>query len=224
MTDTQSSPSPLRGFIFETALSTIVPLVIYRFTFSHGASEFRALVLSSLFPLGQSIFDLVRLRRLNPVSITVLLGIAVTLGALLLGGSPRLLLIRESLLTAVIGLACLVSLALPKPLMFYFGRHYMAGKDAERAATFTRNASIPAVRRTHRTITLVWGSALLTEFTVRTWMVYHLPTTTVLAVAPILFNATALLTFVWTMRYARQAMKRGQALTPETPIDSASAP
>ena len=48
---------------------------------------------------------------------------------------------------------------------------------------------------------------MLGEFTVRTWMVLKLPTATVLSVAPVLFNVTILLTFLWTMRYAKTVQK-----------------
>ena len=36
---------------------------------------------------------------------------------------------RESLFTALFGLACFGSLLLPRPMMYYFGRRFMAGRD-----------------------------------------------------------------------------------------------
>ena len=197
--------SPVRDFVIDTAVSTLVPLAVYHVaTRSFGTSELTALLYASVYPVAKSIFDLTRHRQLNPVSILVILGIVTSGAALFLGGSPRILLIRESLLTAVFGLACFVSFLLPRPLMFYFGRYFIAGSDPQKVASFNRNWSIPRVRRTHRLITAVWGCALLGEFSLRTWMVLRLPTATVLSAAPILFNATILLTFLWTMRYAKK--------------------
>ena len=201
--------SPVREFLVDTAVSTIIPLVVYRLSRHYlGASELTALIYASAYPIVKSLFDLTRHKQVNPVTILVILGIVTSIGALFLGGDTRILLIRESLVTAIFGLTCFVSLLLPRPLMFYFGRYFIAGSDPAKVASFNHNWQIPTVRKTHRLITTVWGCALLGEFTVRTWMVLHLSTSAVLTAAPILFNATILLTFFWTMRYAKGVQKR----------------
>ncbi len=200
--------SNVRAFIVDTLVSTIIPLAVYHLSRKYlGSSEFTALIYASVYPVAKSLFDLTRHKQVNPVMVLVVLGILVSVGALFLGGSPRILLIREPLLTAAFGLACFVSFLLPRPLMFYFGRYFIAGNDPAKVEAFNRNWNLAKVRRTHRLITAVWGSALLGEFTVRTWMVLKLPTATVLSVAPVLFNVTILLTFIWTMRYAKTVQK-----------------
>ena len=209
MKNSPATNAPARDFLIDTAVSTIVPLVVYRLSRQYfGASELTALIYATVYPVAKSLVDLVRHKQINPVSMLVILGILTSMGALFLGGDTRILLIRESLLTAVFGLTCLVSLLLPRPLMFFFGRYFIAGSDPEKVASFNRNWAVAQVRRTHRLITAVWGCALLGEFTLRTWMVLRLSTATVLSVAPILYNATILLTFFWTMRYAKKVQKR----------------
>jgi hypothetical protein len=121
---------PLRGFLWDIALNAGIPLLFYRLAKRYlSASEVGALAIAATFPLAKSILDLTRRRRLDPVAVIVLLGIAVSAVGVLMGGSARLLLIRESLFTGALGLACFASLLLPRPLMFYFGRHFMAGRD-----------------------------------------------------------------------------------------------
>ena len=209
MPNVSAQASPVREFLVDTALSTMVPLAVYYISRRYlKASDFTSLVYATIYPVGKSIFDLARQKQVNPVSVLVVLGILTSMGALFLGGSTRILLIRESLLTAIFGLTCFVSLLLPRPLMFYFGRYFIAGSDAGKVASFNRNWAIPQVRRTHRLITTVWGCALLGEFAIRTWMVFHLSTAAVLSAAPVLFNATILLTFFWTMRRAKKARKQ----------------
>lgn len=95
---------------------------ILRVVHGHRDPEFTALAVAALFPIGKSAFELAYHRQLDPISILVLLGIAADSVALLFGGSPRLLLVRESLITGVFGLACFSSLLWPRPLMFYFAR------------------------------------------------------------------------------------------------------
>jgi hypothetical protein len=69
----------------------------------YSPSEFTALVVAALFPIGKSGFELIYHRQLDPISILVLLGIGADSVALLFGGGPRLLLVRESLITGAFG-------------------------------------------------------------------------------------------------------------------------
>jgi hypothetical protein len=202
--------SPLWSFLLDTTIGTLVPLAVYHISRRYfGASELTGLLWATLYPLAKSVFDLREHRTMNPTLVLVILGILTAVGALLLGGSPRVLLIRESMLTAVIGVACFVSLLLPKPLMFYFSRSFVAGHDPERLAAFDASWIYPRARYAHRLITVVWGFALLGEFAIRTWMVYRFSTGTVLTVGPILLNGTILLTMLWTMAYAKRAQAAG---------------
>jgi hypothetical protein len=102
----QSDPvkTAFRGFLLDIALNAIFPLVLYRLSKRYiSPSEFTALAVATTFPLGKSIFDIVKHRKLDPISVIVLLGIGASAIAVVFGGSPRLLLMRESLFTAVSG-------------------------------------------------------------------------------------------------------------------------
>src|SRR5882757_6402431 len=102
-----SSRLPVWSFLLDTSVNTLVPLAVYHISRHYfGASELMGLVYATLYPLAKSIFDLREHRSVNPVGVLVILGILTGGGALLLGGSSRVLLIRESLLTAAVGLAC----------------------------------------------------------------------------------------------------------------------
>src|SRR5712672_329853 len=119
---TETSRSPVRGILFDIALNAIIPLIFYRLSKRYiSPSELTALSLSAVFPLAKSVFDLLRSRQFDPISIVVLLSLVTSGVAILFGGSPRILLVRESLFTGVFGLACFGSLLLPRPMMFYFG-------------------------------------------------------------------------------------------------------
>src|ERR1700689_2538502 len=80
-----------RGFLLDIALNAIFPLVFYRLSKRYiSPSEFTALAFATTFPFGKSIFDVATRRKLDPVSVIVLLGIGASAGAILLGGSARL--------------------------------------------------------------------------------------------------------------------------------------
>lgn len=201
----QPARMPMRGIFVDIALDAIVPLILYKLSkryISH--SELTALMIATTFPLAKSIFGVARKRQVDPVAIVVLLGIATSGIALLLGGSPRLLLVRESLFTGAFGLACFFSLLLPRPLMFYFGRYFVTAKEPEVAARFEASWQLPEIRFGHRLITVVWGCVLLGELIIRVILIYKTSTGTVLFASPILLGGMTVAALVWTFRYAHK--------------------
>ncbi len=203
---------PLRGFLLNIALNAGIPLLLYRLTKRYlSASEVTALVIAATFPLAKSAGELLRRHRLDPIAILVLLGIVVSGVGVLLGGSPRLLLLRESLFTGALGLACFGSLLLPRPLMFYVGRHFVAGDDGERWREFDASWHRPGVPVVHRRITRVWGAAFVGEFGIRVALIYTLPAAWVLFLSPLILGAITIGTFAWTFAYVRRVRRRAAA-------------
>ena len=208
-TDGQASRPPLREIVWTILLNATIPLILYQLSRRYlSLSDFTALAIASTFPLGKSIFDVVRRRQVDPISIMVLLGIVTDSVALFLGGSARLLLVRESFFTGAFGLACFISLLSPRPLMFYFGRHFMAGTDPERQARFNAAWQLSEVRFCHRLITTVWGSAFVGELIVRIILIYNVSPATVLVVSPILIGALTLVTMIWAFSYGHRVRLR----------------
>lgn len=146
----------------------MVPLLLYRLSKRFiSSSEFTALAIATTFPLAKSVFDIAKRRRVDPVAVIVLLGIAAGLIALLFGGSGRVLLMRESLFTAAFGLACFGSLLLPRPMMFHIGEYFLAGQDELKRRRYQISWTLPEVRFTARLITSVWGGVHVAEFALR---------------------------------------------------------
>jgi hypothetical protein len=194
-------------------LNAAVPVILFNVAV-HGLGwpEVPALGLAALVPLVDSVIELARRRRLDFIGTIVLLGIGVSLVATLLGGDPRLILIRESLLTGALGLACFASLlVLPRPLMFYAGREFM-GTDVESLARYEQTWELPAGPHVHRLITTVWGAAFAGELALRVAMVLLLPTSVVLVVGPLVLGAITLACLTWTLAYGRSRQQRADAL------------
>ena len=199
----------MRGLLISIVLNALVPVVVYHLAKRYlSAAEVTALGAAALFPLGLSILDLSRTRTLDPVALVSLMSIAVSMIAVTLGGSPKLLLIRESFFTGAFGIACLVSLALPRPIMFYFGRHFTAGRDPASIAEFDSGWERLEFRHVARLITVVWGVASLLEFLVRVALVYMLPPAVVLVVSPFILGALLIATILWTFAYMRRMRAR----------------
>jgi hypothetical protein len=209
---TQEARPPVSSIAWGIFLNAAVPVVLYKLARRYfSASEFSALVVAATFPLGKSAYGLVRRRQLDPISILVLLGIVTDGIAMLFGGSPRLLLVRESMFTGAFGVACLVSLLLPRPMMFYFSRYFIAGTDPVRQARFNSAWQFADVRFCHRLITTVWGLVFLGELILRIILIYQLPAAVVLVVSPILIGVLTIGTMVWAFRYGHQVRLRAVA-------------
>jgi len=197
---------PVRGLLVSVVLNAVIPVLLYTLAKRQlGASEYAALVAAALFPAGLSIRDVFHSRSIDPVAVLSLLSVLASMLAAAVGGSPKLLLIRESFFTGAFGVTCLASLALARPMMFYFGRHFLAGRDAARVDWFNAGWENPIFRHRARLITIVWGVASLGEFLVRVVLVYTLPAAAVLVVSPIVLGGMLIGTIVWTFAYVRQA-------------------
>ena len=92
----------------EGIVNFIGPYVIYALT-KKDLGEVGALMASSAPPIIWSLIEFARHRRVDALSILVLAGIALSLLAFLGGGGPKFLQMRERMVTALIGLAFVVS-------------------------------------------------------------------------------------------------------------------
>lgn len=209
---TQAVRAPLGNIAWGIILNAVFPVILYKLSKHYfSPSEFTALVLAATFPLGKSTFDLIRHRQLDPISIVVLLGITADGIAMLFGGSPRLLLVRESVFTGAFGVACFLSLLLPRPMMFYFSRYFIAGTDPQRQARFNAAWQFSEVRFCHRLITTVWGGVFVGELIIRIILIYKLPAAMVLVISPILIGILTILTMIWAFSYGHRVRLRALA-------------
>ena len=207
-------PLVILPMLREMLIDAGVPWICYQASMAYlSHSEVVALLIASVFPTVKTLYGLSRRRDLDPVSLLILAGLLFGLGALAFGGGARILLVRESLFTGALGLACLISLLgrSRPPVMFYFGRFFAAGSDPRLRAAFDQNWQYPAFRRVQRIMTLVWGLVFVGEFALRVVFIYTLSPAMVLAVSPLVLGGASVLTMLWTFRYAARARKAGAA-------------
>jgi hypothetical protein len=170
-------------------------------------------MLSSAPPILWSIAQLVWSRTLDALSVLVITGIGLSLGATLLGGSPRLLLVRESFVTGVVGLIFLGSLLFPRPLMFHIVKTVVA-KQGMGAEAFASRWSIPGFRFTFYLMTTVWGVGLLVEAILRTILAFTIPIQQFLVASPIISYAIYFGLLGWSFWYGKRRRKAGERLAP----------
>jgi intracellular septation protein A len=166
----------------EILLGAVAPFATYQVATHFGASELAALAWGALFPLAGIAFGLARRHRLDVISAISLASIVVGLGGALLLHNAQFLLVKDSLVSATIGLAFLGSLLAARPLIVLIAR----AQSPERAVVFDARWAEPAFRRALREMTVVWGVVLLAEATTRVVLSLLIPPAALLLVSPLL--------------------------------------
>ena len=218
MTDTsnetkQPGQSSMRDLLTSLVINAGIPLLIIYLMMNYAhATEIVALSVASIVPILYSILEIIRHRRLDLIGILFLLGVVTSIAAIFLGGSARLLIIRESFYTGALGIFCFISLFfMPRPLMFYIGRQMLAGKDPVKIKTFNASWQDPYIRSANRTITTVWGCVFVCEFILRVIIAFTLPVISAYGVGTTIFIIALAGTFAWTFAYIRRVRQHTQA-------------
>lgn len=203
----------IRSLLPTLVLDIACPYFAYRYLRQHMAqlSPATALLLSGVFPVFNNLWSLLKSRTLDIIGIVILVGIVVGAASVLVTGDPKLLLIRESFVTGALAIVCLSSLAWPRPLLFFIGRDFSTGHDPAKIAEFNALWERPGAPRVFRVMTLVWGVGWLGEFALKVVLVLTLTVPQVLVVGPIQSNAITIALILWTIRYANQSRRRGEA-------------
>ncbi|MFC0211048.1 VC0807 family protein [Paenibacillus chartarius] len=203
------------GILMTLLINGALPLLVYELLRSH-MSSIHALTIATIIPLFDNLYSLIKRRKLDVFAVFMLISFALGLLMVTLGGNEQLLLVRESLVTAIMGLIFLISLLFPRPLIFYFAMRFTVGSDPERAAAFSSRWKYPYFRFVLRLITAVWGISLLGEAIVRTILVYRLTVSEFLAVSNFVMYGFIGFAIVWTIYYRRHSQNKLKQMIDKT--------
>lgn len=202
-----SVPSPslmLRGLVLDVGL----PVLAYYGLHLLGASDFTALLVASAVAALRVAWTAVRRRTLNAFATVMLLVYGVGLVLALVTEDARTLLLRDSFVTASVGLVFLVTAWIGRrPLTLAASESFAPGKAAEIAQEYATN---PHVRRGHRLSSTVWGAGLVAEALIRVPVVYLLPVSVAVGLSQALLVVTLVGLAVWNGWYVRRAQARGR--------------
>jgi hypothetical protein len=160
-----------------------------------------ALIASAIPPLLWSIYELIKTRRLDALSVLVIAAIIFTVGATAMGGSARLIQIRDAMVTGAVGVMFLVSLVMKRPMIFYLARATMARNTESGAAAFESIWAQPGVPKTFRTLTIVWGTGLIVMTAVMCWLATIWPINRYLLLSAPISYAMLGLIMLWSLWY-----------------------
>jgi hypothetical protein len=203
----------------EAGINFGLPILIYDRVALHSG-DVVALMASSLPPLLWSLAEFVRRRRVDALSVLVLAGIALSLLAMLGGGSARFLQLRENLVSALIGLVFLGSAAIGRPLIYQLARAGLARKSPDEVAAFEAKRDMPHFRRVMTIMTLVWGIGLLASSALACVLVFALSIHDYMIVSPFVGYGSMGALGLWNVWYRRRAQRRAhlREILPPVPV------
>jgi hypothetical protein len=161
----------------------------------------KALIASALPPLLWSGYELAKTRRLDAISIVVVASILFTLAATAMGGSARLIQIRDALVTGAVGVMFLGSLGMKRPIIFYLARATMSRNTEAGAVTYEAVWEKPGVPAVFRLLTWVWGAGLVLQTACMCLLAWIWPIGRYLLLSPFISAAIFGLLMVWSLGY-----------------------
>jgi hypothetical protein len=210
--DNQVSRPPVSGIVWGIVLNASVPVILYKLSKRYvSPSDFWALVIASIFPLGKSVFDLVRRRQVDPVSIMVLLGIA--------RGQPRIAFRRQRSSFARSGiliyrrvwfrLLYLAPVSASNHVLFrslfHRGNRPAAAGAVQRRLAAAGGAFLPPAHY-NRLGECFCGRANSSDI-----LIYNTSPAMVPVISPILLGTLTTLSMVWAFSYGHRVRQRAMA-------------
>ncbi len=173
-----------------------------------GASDWVALLSAAAVAGGRIAWVAVRNRSLNAFASVMLLVWGVGLGLSFLAGDARFLLLKDSVTTAAVGIAFLVSILARRPLTLAAARSWNPAGAAELESLFTTQ---PAARRAFTVSALVWGVGLIVESLVRVPLIYALPVDVMVGLSTAIMVTAFSLLGIWNGWYTARVQRLARA-------------
>ncbi len=189
----------------------IAPYLVYEALDAHYG-DVVSLIASAMPPLLWSIYELIKTRRLDAISVIVVASILFTLTATAMGGSPKLIQIRDALVTGAVGVLFLLSLLMRRPVIFYLARAMMARNTEQGAANFERLWNKPGVPRLFFQLTAVWGLGLVLQTAMMCWLAWTWPIDRYLLLGPVIGYGIFGVLMAWSLWYMARKGTAGQSL------------
>ncbi|MEU6826153.1 VC0807 family protein [Streptomyces atriruber] len=161
-------------------LDALVPTAsYYLLSKGFGMGTMAALAWSSVVPAARTVWGLVKERRVNGLAALILTANVVGLLMSLIAGDPRLMLAKDSGITATVGIAVLLSVVAGRPLMTAALKPWVTKGNAAKTAVWERlSAERGRFARLERMFSVLWGLALFGEALLRVVGAYTLPVDT----------------------------------------------
>lgn len=202
-----AAAGPAGAILHGMGLDIVLPLATYYALHAFGADTWVALLATTVVSGVRTVWVAVRQRRLNPFSALMLAVFGVGLLLAFVTGDPKLIILKDSAITGIVGLAFLLSLVKGRPLTLEARRAWSPAEAAEIDQVWNENAG---ARHAYRVTSLVWGLGMLAEASLRAVLIFLLPVDVMVALSTAMWVTTVVLLVLWTKWYGERRQKEGR--------------
>jgi hypothetical protein len=178
-----------------------------------GVHDFVALLVASALAAARIVWVAVRERALNPFATVMLVVFGIGLLLAFVSGDPRFLLLKNSVVTGVLGLVFLATTLFGTPLTLAASQSFQPARKAEIRQEYDTD---PHVRRGHRLSSTVWGVGLILEALIKVPLVFLLPISVMVALGEVMTIAAIAGLLAWNIWYVKRASARGSATSSDS--------
>ena len=196
-----SARSMLHGLGWDVGL----PLVGYYALHLLGVDDWTALLVATGLAGVRIVWVAVRERSLNLFATVMLVVFGLGVLLALVSGDARFLLLKNSIVTAAVGLVFLSTTLWGTPLSLAASQSFQPAHRDEIRREYDAD---PDVRHGHRLSSTVWGVVLLVEAVVRVPLVYLLPVSVMVGVGEAMSVAAFAGLITWNIWYVKRATAR----------------
>lgn len=176
-----------KSIIISILINAILPLITYKILINHILS-ITALIISTTIPIIDNIYHIIKEKKIDIFASLIILGFIVGIISMLFGGSQKLLLIRQSYITAVIGIIFLTSMFFPKPMVYYLAKKFINSQDKyvkNNKSTIDEKWKNPHFRFSMKFLTFIWGICLVLEAVCNISLVFILSISKYMLISPL---------------------------------------
>ena len=176
-----------KSIIISILINAILPLITYKILINHIPS-ITALIISTTIPIIDNIYHIIKEKKIDIFASLIILGFIVGIISMLFGGSQKLLLIRQSYITAVIGILFLISMFFPKPMIYYLAKKFINSQDKyakNNKSTIDEKCKNPHFRFSMKFLTFIWGICLVLEAVCNISLVFILSVSKYMLISPL---------------------------------------
>lgn len=183
-----------------------------------GASERTALLAATVLAASRLVWVALRRRQITWFAAVMIAVFGLGLLLTFLAGDARVLLLKDSVVTAGVGTVFLLSAVSGRPLTLSAAQTTQPWHAAALDDLFRRRVD---VRRRFVVSALVWGVGLLLESAVRIPLVYTLPVDAMVAISEALLWGTIISLLAWNLVYTRSVWRQVTTAEPDPPAPDA---
>lgn len=193
-----------KSIIISILINAILPLITYKILINHIPSSITALIISTTIPIIDNIYHIIKEKKIDIFASLIILGFIVGIISMLFSGSQKLLLIRQSYITAVIGILFLISMFFPKPMIYYLAKKFINSQDKyakNNKSTIDEKCKNPHFRFSMKFLTFIWGICLVLEAVCNISLVFILSVSKYMLISPLVsygfIGCAAFITFFY---------------------------